>query len=176
MADRLEASFDLAVEASLHDGDSEAIEKQLDRYLADAHAIEQQALQLLEAAPKLVENERLSELFEQHLGETEQHEQLVRDRLEARGAKPSKAKDAALRVGGLNIGAFFAGQPDTEAKLTGFAFAFEHLEIASYELLARVAERAGDEEAAKVARRILNEERATAKKLAHSWDRAATHA
>jgi ferritin-like metal-binding protein YciE/nucleoside-diphosphate-sugar epimerase len=176
MADRLEASFDLAVEASLHDSDPEAVERQLDRYLADAHAIEQQALQLLEAAPKLVENERLAEIFTQHRSETEQHEQLVRDRLEARGAEPSKAKDAALRIGGLNVGAFFAAQPDTEAKLAGFAFAFEHLEIASYELLARVAERVGDAETLSVARRILKEELTTADKLASNWDRAATHA
>ena len=30
-------------------------------------------------------------------------------------------------------------QPNTPAKLAGFAFAFEHLEIAAYELLRRVA-------------------------------------
>ena len=51
-----------------------------------------------------------------------------------------------MRVGGLNLGAFFGGQPDTPAKLAGFAFAFEHLEIAAYEQLMRVARRAGDEE------------------------------
>jgi UDP-glucose 4-epimerase len=175
MADRLEACFDLAVEASLHGGDQGAIEGQLGSYLADAHAIEQQALQLLEAAPKLVEDEQLGGVFAQHRSETEQHEQLIRERLEARGATPSKAKDAALRFGGLNVGAFFAAQPDTEAKLTGFAFAFEHLEIASYELLARVAGRAGDEETVAVAKRIRDEERRAAKNLASSWDRAATH-
>lgn len=176
MADRLETFFDLATEASLHGVDKGAVEEELNNYLADAHAIEQQALQLLEAAPKLVEDRRLSELFAQHRAETEQHEQLVRERLEARGARPSKAKDAALRIGGLNIGAFFAAQPDTKAKLTGFAFAFEHLEIASYELLARVAERASDEETVAVAKRILDQERGTAQKLANSWDRVATHA
>jgi ferritin-like metal-binding protein YciE len=51
-----------------------------------------------------------------------------------------------MRIGGLNIGAFLGAQPDTPAKLAGFAFAFEHLEIAAYELLSRVAQRAGETE------------------------------
>ncbi len=175
MAERLEAAFDAAAGASMHEGDREALERQLDRYLADAHAIEHQALQLLEGAPKLVTDGELATLFERHLGETEGHERLVRERLEARGSKPSKLKDAALRIGGLNVGAFFGGQPDTEAKLVGFAFAFEHLEIAAYELLRRVAEHAGDGETAAMAREILAEERVTAKVLGESWDRAAVH-
>jgi hypothetical protein len=60
----------------------------------------------------------------------------VRARLEEHGSDPSRLKDAVLRIGGLNLGAFFAAQPDTPAKLAGFAFAFEHLEIGAYEQLA----------------------------------------
>jgi len=43
-----------------------------------------------------------------------------------------------LRIGGVNLGAFFGAQPDTPSKLAGFAFGFEHLEIAAYEQLLRV--------------------------------------
>ena len=172
MADRLEASFDLAVDASLAGVEEAGLGSRLDSYLADAHAIEQQALQLLEAAPKLVEDDALESLFAEHLTETEEHERMVRARLDARGAKPSKIKDAALRVGGVGIGTFFTAQPDTAAKLTGFAYAFEHLEIAAYELLKRVARRAGDEETVALADRILAEELAAARALAESWDRA----
>jgi hypothetical protein len=46
-----------------------------------------------------------------------------------------------MRLGALNWGGFFAVQPDTRAKLAGFAYAFEHLEIGAYELLRRVAQR-----------------------------------
>jgi hypothetical protein len=60
-----------------------------------------------------------------------------------------------MRIGGLNIGAFFAAQPGTPAKLAGFAFAFEHLEIAAYELLRRIAERANDGATVAAAERIL---------------------
>lgn len=173
MADRLAESFDLAVEASLADAEPEDLDEQLDAYLADAHAIEQQAVQLLEAAPGLVEDEELLELFRQHLEESKRHEQRVEDRLDARGASPSLIKDTALRAGGLNVGAFLGAQPDTPTKLAGFAFAFEHLEIAAYELLKRVAQRAGDSQTVVMAEGILSEERAAAEKVAASWDRTA---
>lgn len=171
MADRLAASFDIAVEASLADLAPDDVGEQLVKYLADAHAIEQQAVQLLESGPSLAEDEELALTFRQHLKETRRHVELVEERLEARGASASLAKDAALRAGALNLGAFFGAQPDTTTKLAGFAYAFEHLEIAAYELLKRVARRAGDEETVKVADRILTEERAAAEKVAATWDR-----
>ena len=171
MADRLAASFDVAVEASLAEVDPDDLSEQLVEYLADAHAIEQQAIQLLESGPELVGDEELARLFRQHLEETRGHVELIEQRLEAHGAGASLAKDAALRAGGLNLGGFFGAQPDTTTKLAGFAFAFEHLEIAAYELLKRVARRAGDEQTVEVAERILAEERGAAEKIAATWDR-----
>lgn len=176
MADRLAAGFDAAVAASLNGSGEAGLSSQLDRCLADAHAIEKQGLQLLETAPKIIEDAELKQFFGEHLRESEEHEQLIRERLEARGAKSSKAKDATLRLGGLQVGAFFAAQPDTAAKLTDFAYAYEHLEIAAYELLERVARRAGDKKVLGVAERILAEERAAAGKLASRWDRASAAA
>ena len=78
-----------------------------------------------------------------------------------------------MRVGGLNVGAFFAAQPDTPAKLAGFAFAFENLEIAAYELLGRVADRAGDADTVAAAQDILAQERRAAERIAGTWDAAA---
>jgi ferritin-like metal-binding protein YciE len=65
----------------------------------------------------------------------------------------------------LNWGLFFGAQPDTPAKLAGFAYAFEHLEIAAYELLRRVAQHAGDADTEAVAQRILEQERSAAEQL-----------
>jgi ferritin-like metal-binding protein YciE len=78
-----------------------------------------------------------------------------------------------MRAQAINIGGFFKAQPDTPAKLAGFAYAFEALEIGAYELLTRVARRAGDEETAAVAERIAGEERAAAERVAATWDAAA---
>jgi ferritin-like metal-binding protein YciE len=172
MADRLEANFDVAVEASLRAKDADDIESELVSYLTDAHAIEAQALQLLETGPALAGFAQLADVFRDHLEETREQRRLVEERLEAHDAKPSRFQNAALRIGGLNIGGFFGAQPDTTLKLAGFAFAFEHLEVAAYELLRRVAERAGDADTAAVAERIANEERSAAERVAATWDAA----
>ena len=176
MAERLARCFDVVAETSLNGDGSVELGPLLDRYLAAAHSIEKQGLQLLETAAKVIDDAGLRELLGKHLRESEEHELMLRERLEARGSGPAKARDAVLRVSGLQLGVFFAAQPATAARLSSFIFAFEHLEIAAYELLARVARRAGDEKVLGVAERILGEERAAAKELAGRWDRAASPA
>ncbi|MBA3422128.1 MAG: DUF892 family protein [Thermoleophilaceae bacterium] len=151
---------------------STTIEEQVVKYLTDAHAIEEQALAQMRAAPRIAKDERLAQVFRDHHAETERHERLVRERLEAHGASPSKLKDAALRTGAVNWSGFFAAQPDTPGKLAAFTFAYEHLEIGGYELLRRVAERAGDLETASVVERIAEQERAAARIIASRFDRA----
>jgi ferritin-like metal-binding protein YciE len=172
MAERLEANFDVAVEASLREKDADAIEEELVSYLTDAHAIEAQALQLLQAGPALAGFDQLAQVFRDHLEETREQQRLVDERLRAHDAKPSRFQNTGMRIGGLNLGGFFGAQPDTPAKLAGFAYAFEHLEIAAYELLRRIAERAGDEETVAVADHILAEERRAAERVARTWDAA----
>jgi ferritin-like metal-binding protein YciE len=162
MAERLAAGFDRAVEASLRELSADDLGRQLGKYLADAFAIESQALQLLQQAVAVSGEPDLRKVFSDHLEETRSQQAAVRARIEARGERPSRFKSALLRVGGVNLGVFFGAQPDTPAKLAGFAFAFEHLEIAAYEQLLRVAQRAGDDETARIADRIAGEERAAA--------------
>jgi ferritin-like metal-binding protein YciE len=172
MGERLAACFDVAVEASLRVKGADDIESELLSYLADAHALESQSLQLLEAGPSIAGLDQLAQVFREHLEETREQLRLVEARLEAHDARPSRFQSTALRLGGANLGAFFAAQPDTPMKLAGFAYAFEHLEIASYELLSRVAERAGDTETVSVATQISGEERAAAERIAATWDTA----
>ena len=149
-----------------------SLDEQLTKYLTDAHAIEAQAIQLLERGPKIAGDPELARIYEEHLAETRDQQRRVGERLEALGGSPSRLKDSAMRLGALNWGGFFQAQPDTPAKLAGFAFAFEHLEIAGYELLARVAERAGDETTAELARGVAAEERAAAERIEASFPRA----
>jgi ferritin-like metal-binding protein YciE len=172
MARRLASNWDVAVNASLRDKDPDEIGEQLNKYLSDAHAIESQAEQMLTKAIDIGGDPKLSQDYEEHLEETRRHKALVEERLEARGAGPNFLKDAAMKLGAINWGMFFAAQPDTPAKLAGFAYAFEHLEIGAYEQLRRVAQRAGDESAAGVALTILPEERHAAETIWDGFDRA----
>jgi ferritin-like metal-binding protein YciE len=172
MARRLEDNFDRAVDASLRDVGPDDIDEQLNKYLADAHAIEAQAIQLLQLGPKIAGESGLAQVLAVHLEVTRAQQDSVRDRLRARGGRPSRFKDFALRGGGVNIGGFFGAQPDTPAKLAGFAFAFEHLEIAAYEQLRRVAESAGDQETEALAERTVREERATAQSVREQFEPA----
>jgi ferritin-like metal-binding protein YciE len=172
MMERLEATFDTAVEASLRDVPRDDLDEQLRKYLADAHAIEKQAETLLEKGPKLAGSDTLAHIYEEHLGETRDHAEAVEERLQALGGDPSGLKDAAMRLGALNWGAFFQGHPDTPGKLAAFARAFEFLEVGGYEQLKRVAKRADDDETAQLADRILAQEREAAKRIAGAFDEA----
>jgi len=176
MIGKLESCLDGVVDVSLRALEADDLTEQLRKYLADAHAIEQQAIQLLERAPDLSGDTALNQLYEDHLVETREHAELVKERLDALGGDNSSIKDTAMRLGALQWGAFFAGHPDTAGKLAAFAFAFEHLEIGGYEQLKRVARRAGDEETVKIAERILVEERTAAERIEGMFDEAVTAA
>jgi ferritin-like metal-binding protein YciE len=173
MMERLESHVDAAVSAALEEHPRDDLSKLVQKYLSDAHAIEEQAIGLLERAPRLVDDPQLEAIFDDHLAETREHEELVQSRLKALGGDSSSLKDAAMRLGALNWGAFFQGHPDTPGKLVAFAYAFEHLEIGGYEQLKRVAEAAGDSETAALADRILIQERDAARLLAGAFDTAA---
>jgi ferritin-like metal-binding protein YciE len=172
MADRLEAGTDAAVEASLREKDAGDIDKQLVKYLTDAHAIEKQAIGLLQKGERIAGDPVLARIYAAHLLETREHLRMIEERLGAHGASPSAVKDAAMRLGALSWSTFFAAQPDTPGKLAAFAHAFEFLEIGGYEQLVRVARRAGDEETARVADLILLQERTAARAVMAAFDRA----
>jgi ferritin-like metal-binding protein YciE len=172
MRDRLGAMFDQAASASLRECSPDDLGEQLGKYLTDAHALEGQSIQLLSKAPELVDARDLALAYEDHLAESEEHQRLVERRLQARHERPSVIKDAALKLGALNWGAFFGAQPDTPAKLAGFSFAVEHLEIAAYELLRRVAQRAGDGETEAMAQQILPQEHDAADRIYSLLDEA----
>jgi ferritin-like metal-binding protein YciE len=170
MAEQLSLLFDRAVDASLREQRTDNVDDQLNAYLEDAHALEAQAIELLSKGAKIAGADELVAAFDEHLTQTREHARLIDERLQVRGASPSAIKDAALQMGALNWGAFFASQPDTPLKLAGFAYAYEHLEVAGYELLRRVARLAGDDETEAVAERILTEERTAAEKLHDRFD------
>ena len=172
MADRLAAMWDVALDASLREQDPDDLDEQLHKYLRDAHALEAQAIQLLEAGPKIAGFDALAMVFEAHLEQTREHQRLIEERLGEHDTSPSRVQSGAMRAGALNLGTFFKAQPDTPAKLAGFAYAFEALECGGYELLRRMAQRAGDDATAVVAAQILGEEQVAAEQVASTRDGA----
>jgi ferritin-like metal-binding protein YciE len=152
---------------------SETAEDYLVSQLKNAHALEQMSLQMTAAAAKAAEDSALRQIFDLHHQQTETHERLIRERLEAHDEGPSTLKDVAARVAALGKGTAAIVPDDKPGRLVRDGYVQEQTEIASYELLRRVADRAGDRETAEVAARILDDEREAAAKLARSWDRAA---
>lgn len=147
------------------------IEKQLIKYLTDAHAMEKQALLLLARGADIVGDEEVARIFRAHRLQTEEHERYVAERLEAHGQSPSKLKDLASQAGALGIGVITQVAPDTPIRLAATAYAFEHLEIARYQMIERLARRAGDEETVAVAQRIREQEEAAAELVQGTFDR-----
>ncbi|MBS1870792.1 MAG: DUF892 family protein [Actinobacteria bacterium] len=149
------------------------LEEQLVASLRDAHALEQMALAQLERAPAIAGEDALKLALRDHEVETRVHERLVRERLDAHGAKPSGLRDLAGEAGGAAFALFARVQADTPGKLAAHAFSYEHLELAAYELLARLADAAGDHETAVVAHRIRGEEAAMAARIEARFPRTA---
>src|SRR3954467_14515590 len=148
------------------------LDEQITKYLTDIHSIEEQALAQMRAAPKIAGSPALAAIYAEHCTETEGQERDVRAALEARGAQPGAVKDVAGRVGGWGMVLFARVNPDTPGKLAMHAFSYEHMELAAYELLRRIAERGGDAEIAAPASRIGGQERAMAGRVGDRWDLA----
>src|SRR5215218_6024602 len=104
------------------------IDEQLTKYLTDAHSIEEQALVQMRLAPRIAGDPVLAAIFREHWAESGGHEPRTRERLEARGAAPSKLKEAVMKAGGLGFALFATSQPDTPGKLVAHAYSYEHLE------------------------------------------------
>src|SRR5215207_7182970 len=137
---------------------ADPLKEQLIKHLTDVHSIEEQALQQMRVAPRLARDPELARAFREHIAQTENQERLVRGRLEAQEADPSRVKDLLARAGGVGMVLFARSQPDTPGKLVSHAYSYEHMELAAYELLSIVAERAGDAETVAVSRGIREQE------------------
>jgi ferritin-like metal-binding protein YciE len=140
--------------------------------LKDVHAIEEQSLRQLERACELAKDSEVQDVYRNHLEETKDHERLVKERIEAHDEEPSAIADLTMQAGALGVRQLSDFAPDTPSKLAAHFYAFEHLEIANYEVLCRVASQVGDDETAEMAKKIVEQERAAAEKVAGTFDAA----
>jgi len=148
---------------------SRDLQTQIVKYLEDAHAMEEQSIKLLERAPKIARGLDLAQLLHGHLHDSREHERAVRERLEALGRQPSTLKDTAQKGAALALGALVQAMPDTPARLTALAFAFESYEIAAYSMLRKVAEQAGDQQTIALCNRIIPVEQQAAELISQHF-------
>jgi ferritin-like metal-binding protein YciE len=154
-------------------GAMSTINEELIKHIDEAHAMEQNVLRMLDGMISTTDDPEILRELEHHKIETEGHAARMRARLEAHGAQPSTVKQAA------GLLAAFAKLPldmvrgEKAGRNARDGYATEHLEIASYELLKRVARRANDEETVSECDLIIEQERAMAETIAANWEKFA---
>jgi ferritin-like metal-binding protein YciE len=146
---------------------------QLIKHLDEAHAMEQTVEKLLDGMLQTTDDPEIIDRLEHHKLETQHHAATMRRLLEAHDAQPSMVRQAAGMLEALMKMPLDMVRGEKSGRNARDGYASEHLEIASYELLKRIAERAGDEEVARACDEILEQERAMAAFFEANWDRFA---
>lgn len=129
--------------------------------LKNAHALEQQALSLMDRQIEhLASYADVEQQLKMHRGETERQIERLETILGDLGESPSVLKDTAMTISGnlAAIGHMFA--PDEILKNSFANYAFESFEVASYSALIVIAEDGGFDEALPLLRQTLGEEQA----------------
>jgi ferritin-like metal-binding protein YciE len=148
------------------------LQRKLVEYVQNVHAMEQNILLMLDAIILTTEDPELTAMFRVHKEETRRQEKRLDDRLKALGGLglASTGKDLAAIASAQAKGVADLWRADKAVRNARDAFVTEHLEIAAYEVLERLAERAGDSETAEVARENRAEEEMMAQRIASNWD------
>ncbi len=149
------------------------LQAQLIKHIDEAHAMEQNVLRMLDGMIQTTEDPQILDALEHHKMQTQSHADRMAARLQAHDASPSMVRQAGGILGALAKMPMDMVRPEKSGRNARDAYATEHMEIASYQLLERIAQRAGDEETAEAARQNRADEEAMAKKLDARWDKFA---
>ena len=152
---------------------SQQLKDQLVKHIDEALAMEQSVLRMLDGMISSTDDEEIRSELRHHKLETEQHAERLEKRLAAHDASPSTVREMTGLMNALMKGVLDRVRNEKAGRNARDGYATEHLEIASYQLLERVAQRAGDEETAEVARLNRKDEEAMAKKIEANWDKFA---
>src|SRR5918999_694543 len=147
------------------------LQEKLADYIEDAHAMEQNDFKMIDCIISTTDDPEVKEMLEDHKRETEEHERRLRERLDAMGRGTSARKQAQAVGAALLKGVGDKARGDKAGKNARDGYTAEHMEIAAYQLLERLAERAGDSETAEVASQNRAEEEEMARKIDTNWDR-----
>lgn len=139
-------------------------------WLRDAHAMEEQAITMLNGQLLRLENyPELSSRIKDHVEETKRHAELIRGCLERRGAGPSTVKDTTGKLMAMaqSLGGIWVSDEVVKGSLASYTF--EQMEIASYRILIAATDYVGDLATRKICEEILKEEEAMAGWLAENF-------
>jgi ferritin-like metal-binding protein YciE len=151
----------------------QALNDQLVKHIDEALAMEQNVLRMLDSIIESTEDPQIKDELREHRLETEKHADRMERRLEAHGSSPSVVREAGGIAAALMKGVVDMARGEKAGRNARDGYATEHLEIAAYELLERIAQRAGDEETAEAARQNRADEEKMATKIEANWDRFA---
>jgi ferritin-like metal-binding protein YciE len=131
--------------------------------LRNAHGLEQQAIEMLERNVERLEHyPELRKRLSQHLTETRHQQERIERMLNKLDESTSTVKDTVMGMV-QNMQAMVHAMANDEVLKNSFTgYAFEHFEIAAYTALGVMARAAGEEEVARLADEICEEERAMA--------------
>jgi ferritin-like metal-binding protein YciE len=133
--------------------------------------MEQSVSTMLDSMISTTDDPEIRSMLEHHKQETEEHERRLRERLDALGAGTSTRKQAQTLATALMKGVADMARTDKPGKNARDGFVTEHMEIAAYQLLERLAKKAGYEQAAEVARQNRADDEAMARKIVSNWDK-----
>jgi ferritin-like metal-binding protein YciE len=149
------------------------LEQQLVKHIDEALAMEQNVLRMLDGMIETTDDTEIKTALQRHKAETEAHATRMRERLEAHGESPSMVREAGGVLGALMKSVVDMTRGEKAGRNARDGYATEAMEIASYELLERVARKAGDEETAEAARLNRADEEQMAKEIRQNWDKFA---
>jgi ferritin-like metal-binding protein YciE len=152
---------------------TQELKNQLVKHIDEALAMEQNVLRMLDSMVNTTDDPEIREAIRQHKVETENQVDRMQRRLDAHGASPSTVREAAGIAQALMKSVVDVARSEKAGRNARDAYATEHMEIASYQLLERIAQRAGDEETAAAARASRAEEESMAKVIDANWDKFA---
>ena len=137
------------------------------RYLNEAIAAEEALAHQFQKYSKQAEDEAARNAFHQYAEEAKGHERRLRDALAAAGGSPPAMKILLGHIFGLGVkpAATEAGEADRLMQDLILACAVENSEAGMYQVLATMADAAGEGDAADLARDIQAQKHAAADKL-----------
>jgi ferritin-like metal-binding protein YciE len=148
-----------------------AIEEKLVEYIDDAYAMEHNVLQMLDGMIGTTKDPQMKRSLERHKKQTEKQAERLEECLREHGASPSGVKQAGGIMAALMKSVVDMARGDKAGRNARDGYATEHMEIASYQLLERVARKAGDKHTAAVARQNREEEEAMARSIDSKWNK-----